>query len=57
MSSQSGINGSTLVGNEHGDVMVATYDWVNFLMPHFKKVVGIKSHHHFEFSSANLGVV
>jgi len=37
--------------------MVATYDWVNYLKPHFKKVVGIKSHHHFEFSSDDLGLV
>jgi len=39
---QSGINCSALVGNENGDVMVPTYDAVNFLKPHFKKVEGIK---------------
>jgi len=54
---QSGINCSALVGNENGDVMVPTYDAVNFLKPHFKKVEGIKSHHHFDFCVNNLGVV
>ena len=50
-------NRSTLVGKENGVVMVPTYDWVTFLKPHFKKVVGIKSHHHFDFCDDNLGVV
>ena len=54
---QSGINCSALVGNENGDVMVPTYDAVNFLKPHFKKVEGIKSHHYFDFCVDNLGVV
>ena len=49
-SSQSRINQSTFIGQENGLVRVNSFDWVSFLKPHFKKVVGIKSHHHFEFS-------
>ena len=56
-SSLSSINKSAFVGNENGDVHIPTYDWINFLKPHFKKVTGIKSNHHFMFSAGRPGIV
>lgn len=56
-SSLSGINKSVLVGNERGDVFVPMYDWVSYFKPHFRKVPGIKSNHHFFFSIDRPGVV
>jgi len=56
-STLSGINTSTQVGIENGDVTVPCYDWVTFLKPHFKKVAGIKANHHFHFSTEQPGVV
>ncbi|XP_033114167.1 uncharacterized protein LOC117114589 [Anneissia japonica] len=50
-STQEGINKACLVGSESGEQYVHYYDWESFLKPHFKRLVGIKSFHHFTFSS------
>ena len=51
------VNTSVCVGNENGDVHVPTYDWTSFLAPHFSKIAGILSFHHFSFSSDQPGVI
>ena len=56
-STESGINKACLTGSENGDVHIPIYDWVNFLKPYFRKLNGIKSHHHFYFSAEKMGIV
>jgi hypothetical protein len=56
-SSQTGVNKTTLVGNEQGDVFVPMYDWVSHLKPYYKKVPGVTANHHFKISADNPGVV
>ena len=50
-------NTTELVGLEDGTVLVPTYDWVEFLGSHFRKIPQIKKQHHFTFSRTNNGKV
>ena len=36
-----------LVGTQYGEVVVSLYDWATFLGEHFRKVLQMKSYHHF----------
>nr|XP_054760240.1 uncharacterized protein LOC129266415 [Lytechinus pictus] len=56
-SSTKGINVPVIVGDESGNRQVPTYQWQDFLSPHFRPVPDIKSYHHFRFSSREPGVV
>ena len=53
------INHCQLVGNQHGDVIVPTYDWADFFVEHTIKIAlsGIKKISHFRFCSSSPGVV
>ena len=51
------VNRVKLVGNEAGDVMVPTYDWLSFFAPQFRKVANIKQYHQLQFSSTTPGTV
>ena len=53
------INHCQLVGNQHGDVIVPTYDWADFFAEHTIKTAlgGIKKISHFRFCSSSPGVV
>jgi hypothetical protein len=53
---ESGINKAHVVGSE-GVSDVPMYDWVSYLNPFFKKVVGISKCHHFRLSSSEPGVL
>ena len=55
-SSTAGINVPCLVGQENGMVLVPMHDWATFLACYFKKVLGIKSRHHFYFETGATGV-
>ena len=55
-SSTAGVNVPCLVGQEDGTVLVPMHDWATFLSSFFKKVQGIKSHHHFYFEADTTGV-
>ena len=49
-------NVSQLVSREDGTA-VDMYDWTSFFVPRFKKLTGIKKHHHFYMDSARPGEV
>ena len=49
-SSSVGINKAQLVATHNGRVIVPVYDWASFLGRYFKKILNIKSFHHFRFS-------
>ena len=49
-SSSVGINKAQLVATHNGRVIVPVYDWASFLGGYFKKILNIKSFHHFRFS-------
>jgi len=53
----SGVNIPQLVGSETGDTFVPMYDWHGFLDLHFRAIPGIKTLHHFTFSSSDPGAV
>ena len=46
-SSEKKVNVPQLVGNESGRQFVPTYNWQDFLSPHFRPLPDIKSFHHF----------
>ena len=50
-------NFAVLVGTHDGRMLVPTYNWADHLAPHFRKVPGIKSFHHFRMSAGNPGIV
>ena len=50
-------NTTELVGLEDGTVLVPTYDWVEFLGSHFRKIPQLKKQHHFTFSRTGQGKV
>ena len=41
------VNKVHLVGAQDGETLVPTYNWVEFLNPHFYEVKGITKYHHF----------
>ena len=49
-STVTGVNVTQLCGFHNDSVTVPTYDWVSFLDPYFKKLLGVKGYHHFRFS-------
>ena len=51
------VNAKKLVGTQDGEVVVPTYDWALFLGAHFRKVLQMKSYHHFHFSSSSRGTI
>ena len=51
------VSRAKLVGNEQGEVFVATYDWLSYFAQHLRKVSGIKRYHQFIFSSTNPEIV
>ena len=51
------VNKTQLVGSQSGEVMVPTYDWADYLGPHFDKIPHIKAQHHFHFLSSRPGEV
>lgn len=51
------INRAQLVGTESGQVHVKVYDWHAFFKGWCRALKGIKSLHHFRFSSEQIGVV
>ena len=57
VTSSSVVNSAQLVGNETGEVTVPTYDWARFFTPVYRKVVGVKRHHHFVLTAAKPGIV
>ncbi len=50
-------NTAQLVADQDGGTIVPTYDWIGFLVPHFRKLIGIKKGHHFRVHSSQPGVV
>ena len=52
-----GVNISKLCGLHDGTVLVPVYDWVKFLEPFFKKILGISKFHHVRFTKEYPGVV
>ena len=44
------VNKVHLVRAQDGETLVPTYNWVEFLNPHFYEVKGIIKYHHFQFS-------
>ena len=46
-------NTAQIVCSEDGNPQVMTYDWSSYLIPHFKRITGIKQYHHFRFSSSH----
>ena len=50
-------NVAQVVDEQDGTVIVPTYDWAQFFSRHFKKLINIKSYHHFRFSSETPGCV
>ena len=55
--SSADVNTAQLVGSQSGEVIVPVYDWTQFLGEHFRKVLKMKSYHHFTFTSAKPGTV
>ena len=51
------VNRAQLVGSQSGEVIVPTYNWAEYLGSQFEKIHGIKSNHHFLFSSLHPGTV
>ena len=51
------VNVPQLVGTQEGEVLVQSFDWAGMFAPHFRKLQGIKSYHHFHFDSTKPGVV
>ena len=51
------VNKAQLVGSQSGEVIVPSYDWAEYLGPHFHKIPSIKTQHHFHFSSSRPGEV
>ena len=51
------VNRAQLVGSQSGKVIVPTYNWAEYLGSQFEKIHGIKSNHHFLFSSLHPGTV
>ena len=51
------MNHCQLVGNQHGDMLVPTYDWAEFFADHTVKtaLAGIKKIAHFRFCSSSPG--
>ena len=50
-------NFAQLITAEDGSIVVPTFDWTDFLAPHYKKFSNIKKYHHFRFVSSEPGVV
>ena len=55
--SSSVANTSQLVGEQDGSVVVPFYNWQGFLSPHYNRLNGIKSYHHFKITAPSPGVV
>ena len=51
--SASGILTPQLCGDQEGNTIVHTRDWTAFLGQWFRKLVGLKRYHHFEFKLSN----
>ena len=51
------VNTSQLVGTANGEVIVPTYDWTSFFATTYKKIIGIKKYHHFNFDATSPGKV
>ena len=47
------INTSQLVGTPSGEVTVPTYDWTSYFATLYKKIIGIKKYHHFNFDATS----
>ena len=50
-------NNAQIVCDESGNIQVLSYGWSSFLVPHFKRIEGIKKYYHFQFLSAQPGMV
>jgi len=50
-------NVAQLCGTEAGDVLVPVYDWTKFLGKFFRKMIGIKKYHHFQFQHDSTSVI
>ena len=55
--SSSVVNECQLVGSQTGNVIVPVRYWADFLSPKFRRLIGIKKYHHFQFSTSFPGVV
>ena len=51
------VNTSQLVGTANGEVIVPTYDWTSYFATTYKKIIGIKKYHHFNFDATSPGKV
>ena len=51
------VNRAQLVRSQSGEVIVPTYNWAEYLGSQFEKIHGMKSNHHFLFSSLHPGTV
>ena len=49
------MNVPQLVGTSSGEVIIASFDWTDYLAPHFNVIKGIKMIHHFTFEEHSLG--
>ena len=49
------VNTSQLVGTANGEVIVPTYDWTSYFATLYKKKIGIKKYHHFNFDATSSG--
>ena len=56
-SSKTGVHEAQLVATQHGQAIVAVYDWSTFLGQYFKKIPTIKKFHHVRFSKNEQGIV
>ena len=50
-------NFAQLVYTEDGSTVVPTYNWTDFFATRMRKIVGIKTFHHFRMSSSSPGNV
>ncbi len=50
-------NTAQLVADQDGGIIVPTYNWIGFLIPHFKKLIGMKKGHHFRVHCPTWGSV
>jgi hypothetical protein len=50
-------NVAQLVGDQQGNVLVKTYNWLDFFDAHFRRLKDIKKYHQFFVSNDHPGVV
>ena len=50
-------NVAQLIGNQEGDIIVPSFDWLTFFDPHFRRFKDIKKYHHFYVTQERPGIV